>query len=95
MLPRDGLYVISAADQVTWGFIPKKRFRDLTCHPLRGRMRCYIDPDKISAGQLDYNEDVEQLESNALGIANRSIAAICVDWLPRKVSYPAKGRRVA
>jgi hypothetical protein len=54
-------------------------------------MRCYVDPDMISVGQLEYNEDVEQLESNALGIANRSIAAICVEWLRRKVSYPCEG----
>ena len=27
--------------------------------------RFYVDPDKISAGQPDYDEDVEQLESDA------------------------------
>jgi hypothetical protein len=57
MLPRDGLYVISTADQVTWGFIPKKRLRDFG--------------------------------TNAPGIA--SIAAICVERLRRKVSYPCEG----
>jgi hypothetical protein len=95
MLPRDGLCVISTADQVTWSFFPKKRLRDLTCHPLRGRMRCYIDPGKISAGHPDYNEDVKQLESNAVGIPNRSIAAICIEWLRTKASYPCGGGRVA
>jgi hypothetical protein len=55
-------------------------------------MRCYVDPDMISVGQLEYNEDVEQLESNVLGIANRSVAAICVEWLRRKVSYPCEGK---
>lgn len=28
------------ADQVMWSFIPKKRLRDSTCHPLGSRMRC-------------------------------------------------------
>jgi hypothetical protein len=28
-------------------------------------MRCYIDPDKISAAQPDEDEDVEQFESDA------------------------------
>ena len=30
-----------------------------------GRMRCYVDPDKISARQPDDDESVEKLESDA------------------------------
>jgi hypothetical protein len=35
------------------------------CDALGGRMRCYVDPEKISARQPDDDESVEQLESNA------------------------------
>jgi hypothetical protein len=61
----DAVDLISIADQVKWSFIPGKCLRDLTCNPFRARMRCYIDPDKISAGQSDDDEDVEQRESDA------------------------------
>ena len=32
--------------------------------PFRGRMWRNIDPDKISAGQSDDDEDIEQVKSN-------------------------------
>ena len=35
------------------------------CDPLGGRIRCYVDPDKISARQPDDDESVKQLESDA------------------------------
>jgi hypothetical protein len=44
---------IPIADQVKWSLIPGKCLRDLTCNPFRDRMRRYVDPDKISAGQFD------------------------------------------
>jgi len=53
------LDLISIADQVTWSFIPGKCLRDLMCDPLGGWMRCYVDPDKISARQPDDEESVE------------------------------------
>ena len=59
------VYLISIADQVKWSFIPRKCFRDLTCNLFRARMRRYVDPDKISAGQSDDDEDVKRLESDA------------------------------
>ena len=56
--------LISVADEVTWGFIPGKCFGDLPCNPLGGRMRCYVDPNKLSAGQPDDDEDVEKFEGD-------------------------------
>ena len=46
-------------------FIPGKCLRDLICDPLRDRMRCYVDLDKIVARQPDDDESVEQLKSDA------------------------------
>jgi hypothetical protein len=50
---RDGSAVdpIPITDQVARCLIPRKCLRDLACDPFRGRMRCDIDPDKVSAGQ--------------------------------------------
>jgi hypothetical protein len=48
-----------------WSFIPAKCLRDLICDPLRDRMRCCVDPDKIFARQPDDDESVEQLKSDA------------------------------
>ena len=33
-------------------FVPRKCLRDLMCDRLGGWMRCHVDPDKISAGEL-------------------------------------------
>src|SRR6266550_7807627 len=41
--------------------------RDLACNPFRGRMRCDVDPDKVSAGQPDDDEGVEHVEANGGG----------------------------
>ena len=60
------------------------------CDPRSSRMGRYVDPDKISAGQLNDDEDVSS--SNVkLGTTNMSMAAICVEWLRRKVSDPCEG----
>jgi len=63
---RDGSTVdpIPIADQVAGGLIPRECLRDLACNPVRGRMRCDVDPDKISAGQPDDDEGIEQVEAN-------------------------------
>jgi len=39
---------IPATDQVTPGLIPRECLRDLTCDPVRGRMRRDVDPDEVS-----------------------------------------------
>ena len=82
--------LISIADQVTWSFTRGKCLCDLTRDPLCGRTRCYVDPDKISAGKPDHDEDVEQLESDAWN-HEQTMAAICVERLRRKVSHPCEG----
>ena len=51
-------------DQVARGLIPRERLRDLACDPFRGRICCDIDPDKVSAGQPDDDEDIEQVKAN-------------------------------
>jgi hypothetical protein len=38
--------------------------RDLVGNPFRGQMRCDIDPDKVSAGQPNDDEDIEQIKAN-------------------------------
>ena len=55
---------IPITDQVARGLIPRERLRDLACDPFRGRICCDIDPDKVSAGQPDDDEDIEQVKAN-------------------------------
>src|SRR5438093_11751962 len=43
--------LIPIADQVTRGLIPRKCLCDLARDPVRGRMRCNVDPHEVSAGQ--------------------------------------------
>src|SRR2546422_11678748 len=54
----------SDTDQVARSLIPRKCLRDLACDPFRGRMRCDVDPNKVSAGQPDDDQAVEQIKSN-------------------------------
>src|SRR5260370_21370291 len=60
---RDGSAIdaIPIADHVARSLIPRKCFCDLTCDPVRGRMGCDGDPDKVSAGQPNDHEDIEQI----------------------------------
>src|SRR3979411_418839 len=55
---------IPITEQVARGLIPRECFGDLARDPFRGRMRCDIDPDKVSAGQPNDDEDIEQIEAN-------------------------------
>src|SRR5258705_2815023 len=55
---------IPIAEQVARGLIPRECLSDLACDPFRGRMRCDVDPDKVSAGQPNDDEDIEQIEAN-------------------------------
>jgi hypothetical protein len=61
---RSAVDLVSIPDQVARSFIPRECLRDLACNPFRGRMRCSINPDKVSAGQPDNDEDIEQIEAN-------------------------------
>src|SRR5207253_7835329 len=75
---------IPIADQVARSLIPRECFCDLTCDPVRGRIRCDVDPDKVSARQPNDAEDIEQM----VGTTNRSMAAMSAAWLRRKVRHP-------
>src|SRR5258708_36180939 len=68
---------IPITDQVARDLIPRECFSDLARDPFRGRMRCDINPDKVSAGQP--------------GTMNRALAAMCGAWLRRKVRHPWAG----
>src|SRR5213080_2467521 len=49
---RDGSAIdaIPIADHVARRLSPRECFGDLACDPVRGRMGCDVDPDKVSAG---------------------------------------------
>src|SRR5947199_10697362 len=57
--------LISIADQVARGLIPRECLCDLTRDPVRGRMRCDVDPDEISAGQPHEDEGIEDVEAKS------------------------------
>src|SRR5437870_10909062 len=58
---RDGSAIdaIPIADQVARRLSPRECFGDLACDPVRGRMGCDVDPDKVSAGQPNDDERIE------------------------------------
>jgi len=59
--------LIPIADQVARGLIPRECLCDLARDPVRGRMRCDVDPDEISAGQSHDDEGIEQVEAKGRG----------------------------
>src|SRR5438132_4891556 len=70
---RDGSAIdaIPITDQVARSLSPREYFCDLTCDPVRGRIKCGVDPDKVPAGQPNDDED----RSNPMvGTTNRSMA---------------------
>src|SRR5437773_12439036 len=64
---RDGSAIdaIPITDQVARRLSPRECFGDLACDPVRGRMGCDVDPDKVSAGQPNDDKGIEQVEANA------------------------------
>src|SRR5947199_9089756 len=59
--------LIPIADQVARGLIPRECLCDLARDPVRGRMRCDVDPDEISARQWHDDEGIEQVEAKGRG----------------------------
>jgi len=51
--------LIPITDEVAPSFIPGKRLRDLTRDPFGGRMRSYVDPEELSPGRPNDDEDVQ------------------------------------
>ena len=74
--------LIPIADQVARGLIPRECLRDLACDPVRGRMRCDVDPNEVSAGQSDDDEDIEQVS----GLRGRREGSRPRPLLPTKVA---------
>jgi hypothetical protein len=59
--------LIPIADKVARGLIPRECLCDLARDPVRGRMRCDVDPDEVSAGQPHDDEGIEQVEAKGRG----------------------------
>src|SRR6266487_1095489 len=82
---------IPIPDQVARSLIPREYFCDLTCDPVRGRIRCGVDPDKVPAGQPNDDEDIEQIEPN--GRDNEQVHGADVRCVVTQEGAPALGRR--
>jgi hypothetical protein len=54
---------IPIANEVSRSLIPRKGLRYLMRNPLRGRICCNVDPDKVSAVEPD-DEGIKQFEAN-------------------------------
>src|SRR4030088_2710201 len=74
---------VPIADQVARSLIPRECLCDLACNPFCGRVRCDVDPDKVSAFQPDDDQGIEQVETN--GWHNEQVDG--GDMRMRKVSH--------
>src|SRR5258708_4787578 len=88
---RSAIDLISIPDQVARSLIPRECLRDLACDPFRGRMRCDVDPNKVSARQPDDDEGVEHVEANGWG--NEQVHGGDVRCVVTQEGGPALGRR--
>src|SRR5438067_5555900 len=90
---RDGSAIdaILIADQVARRLSPRECFGDLACDPVRGRMGCDVDPDKVSAGQPNDDKGIEQVEANARN--NEQVHGGDVRCVVTQEGAPALGRR--
>src|SRR5258708_3808949 len=57
---------IAITDHVARSTVPRKSLGDLACDPLRRRVGCGVDPDKISAINPYNHEAIQQFEANRL-----------------------------
>src|SRR6478609_9232210 len=57
--------LVPIADEILWGIIPGKCFRDLTRNPFGRRVCCDVDPDEVSAVEPDDDEGIEQVETDS------------------------------
>src|SRR5712692_6510128 len=90
---RDGSAVdaIPITDQVARRLSPRECFGDLACDPVRGRMGCDVDPDKVSADQPNDDEGIEQVEANARN--NEQVHGGDVRCVVTQEGAPSLGRR--
>src|SRR3984893_6283109 len=80
-------------DQVTRRLSPRECSGDLSCDPVRGRMGCDVDPDKVSADQPNDDEGIEQVEAN--GRNNEQVHGGDVRCVVTQEGAPSLGRRSA
>ena len=66
------------------------KFRHLACDPVRGRMGCDVDLDKVSADQPNDDEGLEQI---ANGRNNQQVQSGNVRCEVTQEGAPAQGRR--
>src|SRR5438128_3641793 len=92
---RDGSAIdaIPITDQVARRLSPRECFGDLACDPVRGRMGCDVDPDKVSAGQPNDDKGIEQVEAD--GRNNEQVHGGDVRRVVTQEGAPALGRRSA
>src|SRR6266478_333492 len=82
---------IPITNQVARGLIRRECLRDLACDPFRGWMRCDVDPNKVSAGQPDDDQAVEQIKTN--GWNNEQVHGGDVRRVVSQEGAPSLGRR--
>src|SRR6266576_973325 len=92
---RDGSAIdaIPITDQVARRLSPRECFRDLACDPVRGRMGCDVDPDKVSTGQPNDDKGIEQVEAD--GRNNEQVHGGDVRRVVTQESAPGLARRSA
>src|SRR5436189_2982333 len=90
---RDGsaINAIPITDHVARRLSPRECFGDLACDPVRGRMGCDVDPDKVSASQPNDDKGIEQVEANARN--NEQVHGGDVRRVVTQEGAPALGRR--
>src|SRR5438132_8235720 len=92
---RDGSAIdaIPITDQVARRLSPRECFGDLACDPVRGRMGCDVDPDKVSADQPNDDQGIEQIEAN--GRNNEQVHGGDVRCVVTQEGAPSLGGRSA
>src|SRR6266576_2187036 len=92
---RDGSAIdaIPITDQVARRLSTRECFGDLACDPVRGRMGCDVDPDKVSADQPNDDQGIEQIEAN--GRNNKQVHGGDVRCVVTQEGAPSLGRRAA
>src|SRR5262249_43664992 len=55
---------VAIPEQVSWCFLPRKRFGQLTGDPLGRGTRCNVDPNEIAVGNPNNDEPVQQPEAD-------------------------------
>jgi hypothetical protein len=82
---------IPITDQVARRLSPRECLRDLACDPFSRRIRGDVDSDKVSAGQPDDDEDIEQIEAN--GRNNEKVHGSDIRCMVAQEGAPSLGRR--